>query len=67
MFTYAGSDLRGGGHSGFNLGRPPPTIRPESYRTMKRRNRLMRKYDHKKDKNQATPHIHTPDEENEQI
>jgi hypothetical protein len=31
-------------------GMPTRTLRPESYRTLKRRNRLMRKYSHKNDK-----------------
>ncbi len=38
-----------GGRSDYNIGTPQPTTRPESYRKMKRRNRLIRKFDHKSD------------------
>ncbi len=38
------------GRSDYNIGSPQSTVRPESYRKMKRRNRLMRKFDHKSDR-----------------
>ena len=48
MFVGLG-DYSSGGRSDYNIGNPQPIVRPESYRTMKRRNRMMCKFDHKKD------------------
>ena len=42
-------NMGGSGRSDYNIGNPDPTTRSESYRKMKRRNRLMRKFDHKRD------------------
>lgn len=49
LFARASStigDFGSSGRSDYNIGSPEPTLRPENYRTMKRRNRLMRKFDH---------------------